>query len=66
VLTVIVTKMKITGRSICGVISYCDNNENNGGGGIYGVLTVIVAITERYICNVNSYCDNDQELYMQC
>ena len=49
-LSVIVIIMKITGW----------------GGGIYGVLTVIVAITERYICNVNSYCDNDQELYMQC
>jgi hypothetical protein len=26
VLTVIVTKMTITGRSVCSVNSYCDNN----------------------------------------
>ena len=52
-LTVIVTKMKITGRSICGVISYCDNNENNGVGG-------------RYIWSANSYSGNNGEVYMQC
>ena len=53
-LTVIVTKMKITGRSICGVINYCNNNENNRGGG------------GRYICSVNSYSGNNEEVYMQC
>ena len=61
-LSVILT---ITGRFICSANSYCDNNENNGGVGIYAMLTVIVAIRERYICSVNSFCDNNQELYMQ-
>ena len=46
--------LTITGRFICSVNSYCDNNENNGGGciyamltviGIFAVLTVIVTIT---------------------
>jgi hypothetical protein len=29
-LAIIVTIMKITGRSICIASSYCDNNENKG------------------------------------
>jgi hydroxymethylpyrimidine pyrophosphatase-like HAD family hydrolase len=47
VLTVIVI---ITGRSICGINSYCDNTDNKG----------------RFICSVNSYCDNNREVYVQC
>jgi hypothetical protein len=47
VLTVIVT---ITGRSICSVNSYCDNNDN----------------TVSYICSANNYCDNNGEVYVQC
>ena len=49
-LSVILT---ITGRFICSANSYCDNNENNGGGG------------GGYICNANSYCGNKGEVYMQ-
>jgi hypothetical protein len=51
----------ITGRSICSVSSYCDNN----GGGLYVVLTIIVTtmtITWRSIGMVNSYCDNNSEV----
>jgi hypothetical protein len=47
VLAVIV---KITGKSICSVSSYCDNNDNNG---------------EVY-CSVNSYCENNAKVCMQC
>jgi hypothetical protein len=47
VLTVIVI---ITGRSICGVNSYCENTDNNG---------------EIYM-RANSYCDNNRETYVQC
>ena len=57
-LTVIVT---ITGRFICSVNSYCDNN---GDIYIYAVLTVIVTITGISICSANSYCDNNGEIYM--
>jgi hypothetical protein len=51
VLTVIVT---ITGRSMCNVSRYCDNNDNNGK--VYKqFLAVIVTKTGRYmwstICN---------------
>ena len=57
-LTVIVT---ITGRFICSVKRYC---ENNGDIYIYAVIPVIVTITGRFICSVNSYCDNNGEIYM--
>ena len=57
-LTVIVI---ITGRSICSVKRYC---ENNGDIYIYAVIKVIVTITGRFICSVNSYCDNNGEIYM--
>ena len=43
----------ITGRFICCVNSYCDNNDNNG----------------RSICSVYSYFDNNDnngEVYVQC
>ena len=40
-LTVIVTKMTIKGRSVCSANRYCDDNGNNGGG-LHAVLTVIV------------------------
>ena len=56
-LTVIVT---ITGRSICSVNSYCDNDDNNGGRGsiriVYSYCTTMV-LTGRYVCSVSSYCD---------
>jgi hypothetical protein len=48
----------ITGRSMCNVSSYCDNN----GGGLYVELTIMVTITGRYMCSVNSYCDNNGEV----
>ena len=48
-LAVIVTIMKITWRSICCVISYCDK----------------MTITGRSIGSVISYCDNSGEVYMQ-
>ena len=59
VLTVIVI---ITGRSICSVNSYCENNR----GYLYAVLTVIVTIMGRYICSANSYCENNGDIDMQC
>jgi hypothetical protein len=68
VLAVIVTK---TGRYICSVSSYCDNNANNGEI-YYVVLTVIVkiiAITGPSMSRANSYCDsndNNGEVCMQC
>ena len=62
-LTVIVTIMTITGRSICSVNSYCDCEIT--GRSICSVnITVIVTITGRSICSVNSYCDNNGEIYM--
>jgi hypothetical protein len=51
VLTVIVTKMTITGRPICST-----NSD-----------VTITGRTGRYICSVSSYCDNNDnngELYM--
>ena len=49
-LTVIVTIMTKTGRSICSANSYCDNNDNNG----------------EVLCDANSYYDNNVEVYLQC
>ena len=54
-LTVIV---RITGRFICSVKRYC---ENNGDIYIYAVIPVIVTITGRFICSVNIYCENNGE-----
>jgi hypothetical protein len=48
VLTVIVTKMTITG-SLCAVLK---------------VSVTIMAKTGRSICSANSYCDNSGEVYM--
>ena len=62
-LTVIVTKITIAGRSICGVYSYCENNRED----LYAVLAVIVTIltiTGRSMCSANSYCDNNGEVYV--
>jgi hypothetical protein len=81
VLTVIVTKMTITGglyvvlivivtitgRSICSVNSYCDKNDNDGQ--VCMQLTVIVIITARSKYTANCYYDNndnDLEVYRQC
>jgi hypothetical protein len=58
VLTVIVT---ITGRFICSVKRFC---ENNGDLYIYAVIPVIVTITGRPKCSVNIYCDNNVEAYV--
>ena len=48
-------RMIITGRSICSVNGYGENN----GFYLYVVLPVIVTITGKSICSVNSYCDNN-------
>jgi hypothetical protein len=64
VLTVIATKMTITGRSLCST-----NSDVTITGGIYAVLTGIMTRmtkTGRFICSVNIYCDNNGEVYMQC
>ena len=57
-LTVIVT---ITGRFVCSVKRYC---ENNGDIYIYAVIPVIVTITGRPKCSVNIYSDNNGKIYM--
>ena len=46
-LSVIVT---LTGRSMCNVNSFCENNDNNG---------------KVYIYSFNSYCDINGEDYVQ-
>jgi len=56
--------LRITGRFICSVNSYCDHN-----GEVYMHLTVIVTImviTGRSICSTNSYSINNGEVNMQC
>ena len=64
-LAVIVT---ITGRYICSVNIYCDNNVivTIIVGDLYVVLTIIVMgrSSGGYICSANSYCDNNGEIYM--
>ena len=64
-LIVIVT---ITGRSIYSTNSYCDINDNNGGGGGSVCSTNSdVTITRRSLCSASSYCDNNYnngELYV--
>jgi len=64
VLVVIVTIMTMTGRAMCSVNSYCDNNWK----GLCTLLADIVTITGRSICSVNRYCDNNGnngEVYLQ-
>ena len=64
-LTVIVKIKTMTGRSMCSVISYCDNNR-----GVYlhvfAVMVTIMTITWMSIFSVNSYYDNNGKVYMQC
>ena len=61
-LAVIVTIMTMTGRYICSVNSYCDNN----GRSIHALFTFTVTTTGRSICSANSYCEHNGEVYMQC
>ena len=64
-LIVIVTRMTITGRSICSANSYYDNT----GEVFYAVLAVIMklmTVSGRYIRSANSYCDNNRDVYVQC